>query len=265
MPAQPLSEEQLADAARLKQLFAKWRADVKEKTGRKMSQNDASEFFEFSQSALSQYLNGAIPLNIKAATAFAHVLGVDMADFSPALAAEFGNLVASQAHATGKAKFDGEPDDAGMGRVRTLGSGLLKIPHINLKLSAGVTGFQSDSDGDDGNYAEVSEAWVRKHRYDIESLRSFVAKGESMRDRIADGDRVIGNLAERKLISGKVFIIRYDGELMIKRMVKEGPMWWVTCDNQSDPKRYGRRLCRGENCVVLARVVQVISSNPDEI
>lgn len=51
-----------------------------------MSQEQASELLGFGQSALSQYLNGKIPLNVEASTKIAKLIGCQVEDFSTSLA-----------------------------------------------------------------------------------------------------------------------------------------------------------------------------------
>lgn len=93
MPAKPLTEEQKADAGRLKQLFIAWQAN-RRRTGAEWSQEYAGEQLGFGQSALSQYLNGKIPLNPEAAASFCKLLGdVRVEQFSPALAREMRGLL----------------------------------------------------------------------------------------------------------------------------------------------------------------------------
>src|SRR5437764_356058 len=89
MPAQPLTPEQLADAARLKHLFSTWQKGRRE-AKLPSSQEALSDLLGFNQSAVSQYLNGRIPLNVDAATKFASLLNCSIADFSPDLAAQAG-------------------------------------------------------------------------------------------------------------------------------------------------------------------------------
>lgn len=67
MPANPLTLSQLEDAARLKSLFDVWKKEQRSQ-GNRVSQESVSELLGFGQSALSQYLNGRIPLNLDAAT-----------------------------------------------------------------------------------------------------------------------------------------------------------------------------------------------------
>lgn len=84
MPAKPLSSEQIADAIRLKAAFKHWQDDQKAR-GRPHVQDDVAELFDIGQSALSQYLNGRIPINAEALLKFAAVLGLDPAEISPSV------------------------------------------------------------------------------------------------------------------------------------------------------------------------------------
>lgn len=85
MPAQPLTPEQKSEALKLKHLFKEWQAKRKE-NGESHSQEVASELLGFGQSALSQYLNGKIPLNSLAAANFSKMLSCRIEDFSPSIA-----------------------------------------------------------------------------------------------------------------------------------------------------------------------------------
>ena len=76
----PLEDWQKQDAARLKELY--------EQAGPKTQERFGARFGIGSQALVWQYLNGYIPLNLKAALKFAHGLNCDIGDFSPTLAAE---------------------------------------------------------------------------------------------------------------------------------------------------------------------------------
>ena len=94
MPAQPLTQDQLADAARLKQLFRVWQVG-RSARNEDRSQEWASDQLGFGQSALSQYLNGKIPLNPEAAAKFSVLLGQPVEEFSPTIARDIARLVGS--------------------------------------------------------------------------------------------------------------------------------------------------------------------------
>ncbi|AOM39450.1 LexA family protein [Xenorhabdus hominickii] len=82
-----LTPEQLADAARLKDLFE----SKKKQLG--ISQETLAEEIGKTQSAISHYLNGINALNLEMATYFAQKLNVKIADFSPSLDMQARKLV----------------------------------------------------------------------------------------------------------------------------------------------------------------------------
>ena len=73
-----LTSDELADTKRLQKL---WKANAPQLG---ITQAKASQMFGFAnQSAISQYLNGRIPLNMETTTRFASLLKVPLSDISP--------------------------------------------------------------------------------------------------------------------------------------------------------------------------------------
>lgn len=87
MPAKPLTPEQKEDAARLKAAFRAWQ-DAQRDKGAPVSQLEAAGRLGFGQSALSQYLNGLIPLNGPVLAKFAELMSVKPEDISPSIVAQ---------------------------------------------------------------------------------------------------------------------------------------------------------------------------------
>ena len=85
MPAKPLTAEQKEDAARLKEFFKAWQASMRE-AGKPVSQDAAAAKLGFGQSALSQYLNGSIPLNGQVLAKFAGLMDIPPDLISPSVA-----------------------------------------------------------------------------------------------------------------------------------------------------------------------------------
>lgn len=81
-----LTTEQLQDASRLKALYE----SKKKELG--ITQQDVADQLEISQGAVGHYLNGRNPLNLNVAAVFANLLQVQIADFSPSIAAEAERL-----------------------------------------------------------------------------------------------------------------------------------------------------------------------------
>lgn len=81
-----LTTEQLDDAKRLKALYE----SKKKELG--LTQYVIAEELGISQGAVGHYLNGRNPLNLNVAAVFANLLKVNIADFSPTIAAEADRL-----------------------------------------------------------------------------------------------------------------------------------------------------------------------------
>jgi transcriptional regulator with XRE-family HTH domain len=80
MPAKPLTAEQLADAQRLRDAY------LLAKRERGLTQEALALACGYeTQSTVSQYVNGKIPLNIEAAAALCSALQVEIASVSPSL------------------------------------------------------------------------------------------------------------------------------------------------------------------------------------
>jgi phage repressor protein C with HTH and peptisase S24 domain len=130
-----------------------------------------------------------------------------------------------------------------------------RIPKVaNIKLSAGVTGFQVELDDQDGGMWDVPTRWLEKKNLNPRNLLAIEIKGESMEPNLVAGDLVIVNTADTSLVNGEVYAINYEGEPVIKRLIREGGQWYLSSDNPL-PK-YTRRLCRGKECIVVGKVVR---------
>lgn len=87
MPAQPLTEEQKADSARLRAAFIQWQDAQKVAKAPWSQLHVAFELGFKTQSAVSQYINGEIPLNAWALAKFCRLLELEPAQISPSIAA----------------------------------------------------------------------------------------------------------------------------------------------------------------------------------
>lgn len=87
MAAKPLSADQAGDAARLRKAYELW-CDARKARGEPATQDQVAELFGMGQSALSQYLNGRIPLNAEALRVFSDTLGVRPSNISAVVVAQ---------------------------------------------------------------------------------------------------------------------------------------------------------------------------------
>jgi phage repressor protein C with HTH and peptisase S24 domain len=78
--------------------------------------------------------------------------------------------------------------------------------------------------------------WLSRLRVNPKSCSVIYAVGDSMAPTIADGVVVLINHAETEPVDGKVYLIcRSDGDLIIKRLVRQFSGWLIRSDN--DDKR----------------------------
>ncbi|MDC8756236.1 LexA family transcriptional regulator [Janthinobacterium fluminis] len=252
MPALPLSNEQLAEAAKLKLLFQNWQ---RERRDAKLpaSQEAACESLGFGQSALAQYLNGKIPLNVEAGIKLANLLGVALADFSPTLAGQatkFAEAVIQHtedmekvAEQFGARRVTADDDHA---------PATIPIRMVSFHLQAGVTGFETVENFDDGGKLHVPRQWVEENDLDPQCLLAVKVKGESMVPLMYEGDIAIINVHDRQRVSGGVFAINFNGQAVVKRLKYERREWYLTSENPT----YRQEPCRNGECQVVGRVVR---------
>jgi len=129
------------------------------------------------------------------------------------------------------------------------------IPKVRLLVSAGVSGFGVEPEPYDGATAPVPTEWLQRRQLRPERLLATRVRGRSMEPTFFEDDAVIINLDAITPIDGAVFVINYEGEDIIKRLMRDAGDWWLESDNP-DKQRYPRKLCRGAECLILGRVVR---------
>lgn len=131
----------------------------------------------------------------------------------------------------------------------------VQIPMVELRLQAGVTGFQTELDQREGGTLGMRRSWIERTGLNPESLIAIHVKGDSMEPSLYEDDVVVLNTADRKPADGAVFAVNYEGEAVVKRFSRDAGDWWLTSDNP-DQRKHHRKLCRGEACIIIGRVVR---------
>lgn len=206
MPAQPLSADQRADAARLKAIYNAKRRDLN------LTQDSlASACGWDSQGTVSQYLNGKIPLNLKAALRFSAALKCEVADFSPQLAA---TLPATQAR-TRHPPETREPDARPWTDRDTI-----TVQVFNARASMGA-GFQQPEHDTVVDTLRLARGWVRAQLPALSSSNNLAvlsAYGDSMAPTFADGDVLLVDRGVQDIRLDAVYVLALNNELYVKRI-----------------------------------------------
>lgn len=130
-----------------------------------------------------------------------------------------------------------------------------QIPMVKLRLRAGVTGFQTEPDRRDGGTLGMRRNWVERSGFDPAQLLAIQVKGESMEPSLHEDDIVVINVADKKPVDGQVYAFNYEGEAVVKRLARDAGDWWLMSDN-TDQRKYHRKVCRGDACIIIGRVVR---------
>lgn len=127
------------------------------------------------------------------------------------------------------------------------------IRRVHFKLSAGASGFGVDYEGEDAAPIVFRREWYERNGYQPGKLLAVRVGNGSMEPGLYDGDTVVVNTADTTPADGVVFAINYEGEMVIKRLVRDGGQWWLASDNP-DQRRYPRKVC-DEHAFLLGRIV----------
>ncbi|WGG48842.1 XRE family transcriptional regulator [Rugamonas sp. DEMB1] len=130
-----------------------------------------------------------------------------------------------------------------------------QIQKVKLRLSAGISGFSVEPETHDGSMFSVPRNWADRNGFIPERLIGIKVRGESMEPSLYEDDLVIINTADAKPVDGAVFAVNYEGEPVVKRLSRDAGEWWLTSDNP-DQRKYHRKVCRGNDCIIIGRIVR---------
>lgn len=137
---------------------------------------------------------------------------------------------------------------------------MTQIMKVKLKVQAGVTGFQTEPEHYEGETLGVPTSWVLREGLRREALISIIVRGDSMEPSLYDGDSIVVNTADKALVSGFVYVVNYEGEAIVKRLLRDAGQWWLVSDNV-DQRKYHRQLCKGVECIVVGKVIRKESTH----
>ena len=128
------------------------------------------------------------------------------------------------------------------------------IKKVKLRVSAGITGFGVEPCTSDDSLIVFRSDWYHSRKLKPENLLALKVTGTSMEPNLYDGDVVVMNRADTDLKDGEVFVFNLDGEVVIKRAVRDQGQWWLDSDNQ-DKTRFTRKACPDGICIALGKVI----------
>jgi phage repressor protein C with HTH and peptisase S24 domain len=135
-----------------------------------------------------------------------------------------------------------------------LDASISRIRKVQLKLSAGIAGFAIEVEPEDDNPIFFRNDWLVQRGFKADKLIAIKVHGASMEPGLFEGDTVVINTSDNEPKDGDVFAVNYEGEDVIKRMVRDAGTWWLCSDNP-DQARFPRKRCEGDMCLIIGRVI----------
>lgn len=200
----PLSAEQAAACRRLRKLWDARRDELG------LTQDKAAEALGVTQGAVGNMLNGRLAISLRALAIWGRLLKAKPSEINPQFAKHF---LGADDHT------DADwVDITARKQAVALGHGT----EVDEWAETRKLKFRQDS--------------LRKKGLFQNKLEVYYGRGDSMEPRIKDGDALLFDLSDTKPTHGKIFIVRWHGTLMAKRLrIYEGRVW-ISSDNKGDPQ-----------------------------
>lgn len=228
----------LRAAERLKRLWTEAVAASRSPGRQTLTQEVAAEELGVNQSAVSQYINGLIPLNYRAVLGFSQLLGVEPSAIRADLPEQ--QLDRREPHAD-----NGDwTDIVGYAQAVGLGAGAEAEEYAEThKLK-----FRADS---------LRRKGLRPH-----SLAVYYGHGDSMEPRIRAGDAILFDTSDTRPADGGIFIVQLGREIAAKRCEIIDEMVYFRSDNPSGDHtwRKPRRMDNPRNPISIIGRVRWIGS-----
>jgi phage repressor protein C with HTH and peptisase S24 domain len=127
------------------------------------------------------------------------------------------------------------------------------VKRVDFKLSAGISGYSVEFLSGDKTPIVFRRDWVESKGLDPDKLYAIRVSGHSMETSLYEGDLVVINVQDTNMRDGEVFAVNYEGELVVKRLIRQAGQWYLSSDN-SDKRKYSDKICN-EDCILIGRVV----------
>lgn len=223
------TKRDVAAAARLK---AEWSARAR---GLGLTQEKMADELGITQGAVSQYLNGRIPMNYRTLKAFSAALGIEDTDIRDDLPEQQYNSPAPS--------DDDYMDVTGYSQAAGLGAGAEAEEYAET------------------HSLKFKKTSLRRRGIYNRPLAIYYGKGDSMEPTIEDGDAIMFDTSDTRVVDGALYVIQVDGmarpEYFVKRaLLLDGAVFFTSDNPKGDhhwqkPKRMDSKR---EPITVVGRV-----------
>lgn len=125
------------------------------------------------------------------------------------------------------------------------------VRRVTLRLRAGVTGFETEPDQEDGGVLHMPRAVVDAHELVPHQLLAIRVRGQSMEPMMFEDDVVVVNTADKTPVSREIYAVNFNGEALVKQLVRRNKEWFLHSVNPD----FGPINVRSGQCSIVGRVV----------
>lgn len=211
------------------------------------------KYAEISNSRLTQLLDPDEPFGDVAARKLCDKLGLQDDYFTRAIATV--NITAPGGYVTATASNQAPSLMGRAGRAMEIVDidnhpDYAPVRRVNIKAQAGVSGFSIEYLlNDEKPPIFFRRDWYRAKGFAPDRMIAVRVTGESMIPTLYPDDLIVVNTAQTQPQHSKTFLVSYEGEIVVKRLVRDDGQWWLTSDN-ADQRRYPRVRCNGETEII---------------
>lgn len=179
------------------------------------------------------------PLNLLAGIRFASGMGVELKSFSPRLASEL-----EKALQTLPKSQDDADRLADYARVRC----------VQLQLHKEKHSYKVTPLNEVGAFIAFRHDWLNQRNYKHTQLLAVIMHEDGMKPTLDKGDLIVINTASVSPVDGNVYAFGYEGELTVRRLVRDAGSWWLYSDHP-DSHRYPRKQFINKQCYIIGQII----------
>jgi phage repressor protein C with HTH and peptisase S24 domain len=127
----------------------------------------------------------------------------------------------------------------------------IPIRRVKLRLRAGVAGYETEPELDDGGVLHVPRAIIEENNLVPHKLLAIRVRGCSMEPMMFEDDLVVVNTADTRPISREVYAVNFSGEACVKQLLLKGGQWYLHSLNPE----FSPVNIRSGQCDIVGRVV----------
>ena len=103
----------------------------------------------------------------------------------------------------------------------------IAVPRVNLRLRAGISGFETEEESTPGALLGIPADAVRALELDSASLLALRVRDRGMEPMLFEDDWVVIDTNDTILRSREAYAVNWNGEACIQQLVRRGAEWYL--------------------------------------